>query len=526
VSLRTILVVDDQIGAEGAPEQRGFLLDYRPLQRKYRFVFESCEISKGHYSSDKALAAIESFSPYAVLLDVKFGDEQDRLGFDILEQVTPRHPDLPIIIMSSLERDVESLGRALELGAQLYIPKGPPPDDLASAIERAAEMARQDSILGHGQAIRRLRREIAKVSPYDKVPILVTGESGTGKELVARNIHHQGPRKDGPFVPVNCGALSEALLEDELFGHVKGAFTGASEERAGCLERAHGGVLFLDEIGNISKATQERLLRVLDGREFFRLGGDRPIYSSFHVISATNAVPENLVETGHWREDFYYRVAVVILKTPPLSQRREDIEELTEHFLRQFNVAGRAKHLAQDAIKLLERYNWPGNVRELQNVVRRAIVASGTSPDIAPEFLPESLRTRAVVGIGVVAEDRDRDENQGHALLDLDIAANLLSKTQLEAIAEVAAITDQNAAAIMRHLFPGQAATKRYLGQVAWKLVDWNPRILADPDLLGLLKGCDALWEAFTSYMESNPRARKKLFDKVRRSGVQPPDLK
>jgi DNA-binding NtrC family response regulator len=516
-------VVDDQIGAEGAPEQRGFLLDYRPLQRKYRFVFESCEVSPGQYSSDKALAAIATLSPDAVLLDVKFGAEQDRLGFEILERVTPRYPDLPIIVMSSLERDVESLGRALELGAQLYIPKGPPPDDLAKAIERAVEMAQQDSILGQGQAIRSLRREIAKVSPYGDVPILVTGESGTGKELVARNIHHQGPRKDGPFVPVNCGALSESLLEDELFGHAKGAFTGASEERAGCLERAHKGVLFLDEIGNISKSTQERLLRVLDGREFFRLGGDRPIHSSFQVISATNAVPEQLVETSRWREDFYYRVAVVTIRTPPLSQRREDIEELIEHFLRKFNLMGQEKHLARDTARLLERYDWPGNVRELQNVVRRAIVASGTKPEITPELLPDSLRNRAVVGIELGGQDRDR--TLARAPLDSADAANQLSRAQLEAIAEVAAAADQNAAAIMRQLFPGQAATKRYLGQVAWKLVDWNPRILSDPDLLGLLKGCSALWTAFTSYMEANPRARTKLFDKVRRSGVQLPNL-
>ncbi len=406
-----------------------------------------------------------------MLLDVKFGAEQDRLGFEILERVVPRYPDLPIIVMSLLIVMWRVLGGALELGAQLYIPKGPPPDDLAKAIERATEMAQRDSILGQGQAIRSLRREIAKVSPYSDVPILVTGESGTGKELVARNIHHQGPRKDGPFVPVNCGALSESLLEDELFGHVKGAFTGASEERAGCLERAHGGVLFLDEIGNISKSTQERLLRVLDGREFFRLGGDRPIYSSFQVISATNALPEQLVETSRWREDFYYRVAVVTIRTPPLSQRRGDIEELAEHFLRKFNLIGQAKRLAQDTVKLLESYDWPGNVRELQNVVRRAIVASGTSLEITPEFLPESLRARVVRGTRGITEDRDRDESQGRAPLDLDLAAKRLSKAQLEAIAQVAAMADQNAAAIMRHLFPGQAATKRYLGQVAWKLV-------------------------------------------------------
>ncbi len=521
--LRTILVVDDQIGTEGAPEQRGFLLDYRPLQNKYRFVFESCEVSPGQYSSDRAVDAIARVSPDAVLLDVKFGAEQDRLGFEILERVTPRYPDLPIIVMSSLERDVESLGRALELGAQLYIPKGPPPDDLAKAIDRAAEMAQQDSILGHSQAIRTLRREIAKVSPYGDVPILVAGESGTGKELVARNIHHHGLRKNGPFVPVNCGALSETLLEDELFGHVKGAFTGASEERAGCLERAHGGVLFLDEIGNISKSTQERLLRVLDGREFLRLGGDRPIRANFQVISATNAVPEQLVETGQWREDFYYRVAVVIIKTPPLSQRREDIEELSDQFLRQFNLVGRGKHLADGAVRLLEAYDWPGNVRELQNVVRRAIVAAGTSPEIVPEFLPDFLRQLSAgdneAGAG------DRESGRDPVPQDVRGAADRLSRAQLEAIAEAAGRAEQNAAAIMRHLFPGQAATKRYLGQVAWKLADWNPRILSDPDLLRLLKGCGALWTAFTSYMEANPRARAKLFDKVRRSGGQPPVL-
>jgi two-component system response regulator PilR (NtrC family) len=224
--------------------------------------------------------------------------------------------------------------------------------------------------------------------------ILITGESGTGKELVARAIHALSPRREAPFVSVNCGALTDTLLESELFGHMKGAFTDAHQTKKGLFEAAHRGTLFLDEVGETSAAMQVKLLRALQERRIRRVGGTEEVEVDVRVISATNVPLETLVEEKRFREDLFYRLQVIPIRTPPLRDRREDIPLLAEHFLARFakQMGKGVAKITEEAMALLARHSWPGNVRELENVIERA-VALETTPAVLPERLPEAIRS-------------------------------------------------------------------------------------------------------------------------------------
>ena len=246
-------------------------------------------------------------------------------------------------------------------------------------------------ILGNSAAIRRLLERIEKVAPRDTT-VLIEGESGTGKELTARLIHDRSRRAEAPFVAINCAAIAESLLESELLGHEKGAFTGAAALKKGKIELADGGTLFLDEVGEMAPALQAKLLRVLQEREFERLGGVRSVQVDIRVVAATNRNLAEQVRQGHFRQDLFHRLNVVTLRTPPLRERKEDIAGLARHFLEKFAAQSNCPSLrfSPEAMRSLEAYDWPGNVRELQNAVEHAVVL-GDGPTVLPSDLPESL---------------------------------------------------------------------------------------------------------------------------------------
>jgi two-component system, NtrC family, response regulator HydG len=300
---------------------------------------------------------------------------------------------------------VDTAVEALKLGAFDYVTKPVDPDELSNLVRNAlrqkdlaeenvrlketvSEMGLSSPIVGESPGMRRILEIIPTVAETDST-VVVLGESGTGKELIARAIHAQSKRRFAPLVAVNCGSIPETLLGSELFGHEKGAFTGAQYRRKGKIELAHGGTLFLDEIGDITPKMQIDLLRVLESRRFTRLGGNQEIHSDFRLVCATNKNLEELVAVGDFREDFYYRIKVFSIELPPLRERRDDILPLARHFVAKYARAmGKAeKAISPEAKELLEGHRWAGNVRELENAIERAMVI-GREPELLPEDLP------------------------------------------------------------------------------------------------------------------------------------------
>lgn len=332
-----ILVIDDQIGVANGPHQRSFLRAY--AHPPFEFQFESCSTGTG-YDSAKAVRALhEHADTDLVLLDIKFGNEDDRLGYKILALLTGQFPAVPVLIISSMDRDIESLGRCLEDGAIGFVTKDQKPEDFQKMVERVLAIARSHVLLGQCAPLRNLRRQAARLSPYDQIPVLIVGERGTGKDKVARYIHHSGPRSHGPFVALNCAAIPESLVEAELFGAEKGSYTGSVATRVGYLERAKGGVLFLDEIGNMVLAAQAKLLRVLQDRTYRRVGvSEEELTADVQLICATNVEPDVLIHEGKLREDFYDRVAAMTIATPALRDCISDLPELAKYFLRELGV--------------------------------------------------------------------------------------------------------------------------------------------------------------------------------------------
>jgi two-component system response regulator HydG len=335
------------------------------------------------------------------LLDIKMPGMD---GLELQRKIKEIHPDASIIIMTAYA-SVETAVEAMKQGAYDYIVKPFEPDDLEHMVrnaterkqlmtansqlrEKIEEMSPYHGIVGKSQAIRRVLEEIRMVAESDTT-VLIRGESGTGKEVVARAIHATSLRRYMPIVVVNCGALAEGVLESELFGHEKGAFTGAHYRRKGKLEMADGGTLFLDEIGDIGLKTQVDLLRVLEEKKICRVGGNTYLPVDFRLITATNKNLEDMVSEGIFREDFYYRLNVYSISIPPLRQRSEDVPLLVEHFLRRFanSMNKPVPTVSKEAMSLLLSHDWPGNVRELQNAMERAVLIS-QGGEIAPEALP------------------------------------------------------------------------------------------------------------------------------------------
>lgn len=364
-------------------------------------VIRSCVriLGDGGYQVEAASSGLEALkkieeSPYDILiLDIMMPGMD---GLEVLQRVKETHPDIDVIMVTGLSQ-IETAVRSMKLGAFDYLPKPFDPDELKVVVERALERRRLmqenrslrtevssryrfENIIGAGPAMQKVYRLIAQCAPANTTA-LITGESGTGKELIARAIHFNSLRKDKSFVPIDCNSLSETLLESELFGHVKGSFTGAVTNKRGMFEVARGGTLFLDEIGNISLSTQGKLLRVIQEREFRAVGDTRTQTADIRLITATNKDLKAMTADGTFREDLYYRLNVFPIHMPPLRERRDDIPALAFHFLNIYGkeLGKKITEFSDGAMNALANHAWPGNVRELENTVHRAMILAADS---------------------------------------------------------------------------------------------------------------------------------------------------
>jgi DNA-binding NtrC family response regulator len=394
-------------------------------------------------SGREALEAIQQTDFDIALLDIKMPGMD---GMELQARLHDADPDLSVVIMTGYA-SVDTAVQALKRGAYDYITKPVDPDELSHLVDKALEHRRTrrevvrlrenlnevspgTELIGKSPAIRKVVELIEMVAPTEAT-VLITGESGTGKEVVARALHAAGPRRYMPMVTIHCGALTETLLESELFGHEKGAFTGAQYRKKGKFEVADGGSVFLDEISDISLKTQTDLLRVLQEKEIVRVGGNQPIKVDFRAIAATNKDLESLVKAGSFRPDLYYRLHVFCIDLPPLRDRREDIPLLVNHFLNKFCMATsrQVPQIAPEALEVLMRHDWPGNVRELENAVERALVV-GRANEIRPVDLAFQFQADAPKG-GRTLEDvehahiervlRETQHNLSRAARILDI---------------------------------------------------------------------------------------------------------
>jgi DNA-binding NtrC family response regulator len=364
-------------------------------------------------SVDEAVRFIESTPVDLVITDLKMPGQD---GMDLVRHVRQSCPDTEVMMVTGFAT-VEGAVEAIKAGAEEYLQKPFTGEELLAAVSRVLERLHvrrtassrslstprsPHGIIGESEAMQRVYRTIAKAA-RSTATALITGESGTGKELVARAIHYSGPRAAAPFVAVNCGGIPEGLLESELFGHVKGAFTGAGETRAGFFQTADGGTIFLDEVGETSLAMQVKLLRVLQDGEILMVGSSRPLNVDVRILAATNKDLAGLVGRGVFREDLYYRLNVIAIDLPPLRDRGDDILLLIDHFARKHSRdSDRSPPVFTDAaLDVLRRHHWPGNVRALENVIHRMIVMTeGAAVDVAD--LPPLLRSSILHGNGRV----------------------------------------------------------------------------------------------------------------------------
>jgi two-component system nitrogen regulation response regulator NtrX len=384
----TILIVDDEenirLSLKGGLEDEG-----------YNTLLAS--------SGEEGFKIIEKQDVDLILLDIWMPGKD---GLQILEEMKAAGFTIPVIIMTG-HGSIEIAIRATRLGALDFIEK---PLDLNKIIItinntihlRALEeenallkkkTEKDDEIIGNSPAILRLKEQIDRVSPTDAW-VLILGENGTGKELVSRRIHKNSRRASYPFVEVNCAAIPQELIESELFGHEKGSFTGASERKRGKFDLAHNGTLFLDEIGDMSLATQAKILRILQEQRFERVGGAQTIQVDVRVLTATNKNLEQEIADGRFRQDLYYRLNVIPIHVPRLIDRRDDIPELVDHFLKLFSpLKGGKKTMTEGAIKKLMQHDWPGNVRELKNIIERLIIMTPGNTITADDIMPLGTRT-------------------------------------------------------------------------------------------------------------------------------------
>lgn len=410
-----ILVVDDE------PNARTALAE---ILREEDFNVETAA------DGFKGLARFEEMGPDLVLTDLKMPGMD---GVELLRKLRATNPELPVILMTAFGA-VETAVTAMREGAADYLTKPLNTDELLLVIERAlervrlrrethelrtqlAERYRFDNIVGSSPEMQEVFKSVAQVAP-SRATVLLTGESGTGKELVAAAIHHRSPRKDGPFVRLHCAALAETLLESELFGHERGAYTGADRRREGRFEQADGGTLFLDEIGEITPSTQVKLLRVLQEREFERVGGNQTLRVDVRVIAATNRDLRQLVSEGSFREDLYYRLNVINILLPPLRKRPSDVPALAMHFLERFARENdkQVQRFSDGALAMLAGYPWPGNVRELENVVERAVVlADGET--VEAHHLPTELAVANTESLAPRIPGSSMADIERHAIL-------------------------------------------------------------------------------------------------------------
>ncbi len=392
--------------------------------RSIRWVFEKALAReniafKAFSSAREALAALDEETPQVVVSDIRMPGES---GLELLQQAKARHPTLPVIIMTAYS-DLESAVTAFQGGAYEYLPKPFDVDHAVELIRRAMdESVRQDTagevsesvpeILGQAPAMQEVFRAIGRLS-QSHATVMITGESGTGKELVASALHRHSPRAGRPFIAINTAAIPKELLESELFGHERGAFTGAQNMRRGRFEQAEGGTLFLDEIGDMPQELQTRLLRVLSDGNFYRVGGHQPIKASVRVIAATHQDLEARVKQGLFREDLFHRLNVIRLRLPALRERREDIPLLARYFLQKSarDLGVEPKRFSEPALKYIAMQDLPGNVRQLENLCHWLTVMAPAATievkDLPPEMRAESVHAESddwVAALGREAE--------------------------------------------------------------------------------------------------------------------------
>jgi DNA-binding NtrC family response regulator len=386
--VRSVLIVDDEVGTR---ESIKMILkhDYEVFLAK---------------DAEEAFLQIKEYSPDVVLLDIILPDID---GLKVLEKIKESDPDV-IVIMITATKTIKTAVEAMKLGAYDYVTKPFDIDELrliisrslsTQALEKEVKYLRKEidksfgfgNIIGKSKTMENIFKVVRQIAD-SKSTVLIMGESGTGKELISRAIHYNSNRKNFPFVTINCAAIPETLIESELFGHERGAFTNAIEKKLGRFEIAHHGTLFLDEIGELSASTQAKILRFLEEKEFNRVGGSKTIKVDVRLITATNRDLTQLLKNGEFREDLYYRINVVPIVIPPLRERKEDIHQLLEHFIKKFNAENNknVKGVSKEGLELMMNYDWPGNVRELENLIER-VIALTFNEYIQPNELPFSL---------------------------------------------------------------------------------------------------------------------------------------
>ena len=409
--MRKILIVDDEVSVRDSLRMI-FKKDYQTIMAG---------------SADEAFIKVKIEEPDLIFLDIIMPEKD---GMQALKEIRKMHPQIPVIMLTAT-KTLKTAVEAMRLGAYDYITKPFDVEELKLIAQKAIESSdlrmenrrlqgeveeryHFDNIIGKSKEMREIYATIGQIAEKNST-VLIHGESGTGKELVARAIHYNSHRKNKPFVAVNCAAIPETLIESELFGHEKGAFTDAQTRRIGHFELADQGTLFLDEISELSLPTQAKILRALQERDFVRVGGGKTISVDVRLISATNKNLEELMARGVFRSDLFYRINVVPLTIPPLRKRKEDILLLAKHFLDKHAGVGKKK-ISPEAMDILIAYDWPGNVRELENIIERIVVLT-TSDTINPDDIPSSLKTESrveLIKLGVLDgrisfEDAERE---------------------------------------------------------------------------------------------------------------------
>jgi len=387
--VRSVLIVDDEVGVRES---------LKMILKKDYDIFLAKD-------AEEAFLQIKEHSPDVILLDIILPDLD---GLKVLEKIKQNEPDI-VVIMITATNTAKTAVEAMKLGAYHYVTKPFDNDELRLIISRSlSEKALKQelifrreemdksfdfgNILGKSKGMKDIFKVVKQIAD-SKSTVLIMGESGTGKELISRAIHYNSNRKNYPFVTINCAAIPETLIESELFGHEKGAFTNAIEKKLGRFEVAHQGTLFLDEIGELSLTTQAKILRFLEEKEFNRVGGSKTIKVDVRLITATNKDLNQMIKKGSFREDLYYRINVVPIVIPPLRERKEDIPILIDHFINKFSVENNknVKGINKEALEFLMQYEWPGNVRELENLIER-VIALTSNEYIPANELPYSFK--------------------------------------------------------------------------------------------------------------------------------------
>ena len=456
---KRVLVIDDE------PSVRR-LIEHHLKEENYKIL--SAE------NGEKGLRLIDENSPHLVLLDVRLPGIG---GIEILQKIKEAHPKLPVIMITAYGT-VKMAVETMRKGAYDFLVKPIKPDELKITVRNAIttqtlqkeveflksqleERYEFSNIIGKSPAMQQVFKLIEKVTDSD-MPVLIEGQSGIGKELVAKAIHFNGPRKEAPFMDINCAAIPETLLESELFGHEKGAFTNAVKRKEGKFELADRGTLFLDEIGEMNFSLQAKILRVLQEKTFERIGGKEKIRVNCRIISATNKDLKDEIKKKKFREDLYYRIAVFPIRLSPLKERREDILLLVPHFLKKYANKRKPKKISPEAMKVLTSYDWPGNVRELENVIyRTTVLTEGDTIELS--HLPLELQNLAQTSISSGKSAISLEDPSSHEIIPFE-------EIEKEVLRHALKVSDGNISKATRELGIGRATFYRKLKK--YNLID------------------------------------------------------